>query len=250
MFLPALAGPNKGKYFLLGTSIRCFKGTFEEQKAIFISRAVRPGEHCWDVGAHIGYMSMVMSGAIGPSGTVLSFEPNKANFQIAWQHLTKNCPNARIVSAAIWSQSTLARFTKSTKSLAGQVGKDGDDIVACLSIGEIVSAIKSGNLNLTLPTFLKVDVEGAELEILPELFRQIPTSDAIVICSIDMDESLTMCKALAVEHNASIYLCAKFEHPDPYKTFGDAEVLFVGKDRTVPQDVLDVFLGIGKERVK
>src|SRR5690348_10111336 len=47
----------------------------------FIAAQVRPGMTVWDVGAHIGYVTVFMSHLVGEAGRVLAFEPGLDNLR-------------------------------------------------------------------------------------------------------------------------------------------------------------------------
>ncbi len=246
IFLPVPTGPLKGFKLSLGTSVRCFKGTFEQAKAEFIEAAVEKGETAWDIGAHVGYMTLVIAKNVGPDGHVYAFEPNKTNFHIARHHVKANVANVDILPVGLWSSSGVEHFSLDHKSLAGQIvtSGGGGGMVAVLSIEDI---LRSG---IPMPTFVKMDAEGAEMKLMPALLSQVPTEPLCFLVSIDSEEALAQAHELAAEHKMALHLCAKFRHPDPYSLFGDAEVLFVGSGRRCEQSVLDRFLAIGSKPMK
>jgi len=56
----------------------------------FLVRALRPGDVFVDVGAHIGYFSMMAANLVGPSGAVFSVEPEPGNFDRLKRHAIEN----------------------------------------------------------------------------------------------------------------------------------------------------------------
>jgi len=48
---------------------------------------IAPGDVCLDIGANIGYYSVLFSNLVGPKGKVIAIEPDPDNFQL----LIKNC---------------------------------------------------------------------------------------------------------------------------------------------------------------
>lgn len=62
------------KYFILGA---CFEA--EVQKAA--TEIVRLGDVTYDIGANVGYMTLLFAAISGPKGRVFSFEPSPANFR-------------------------------------------------------------------------------------------------------------------------------------------------------------------------
>lgn len=55
---------------------------YEESLSLFLVRALRPGDSFLDVGAHIGFFSLLASHLVGDGGRVIAVEPNADNF--AW----------------------------------------------------------------------------------------------------------------------------------------------------------------------
>jgi len=51
-------------------------GYWESWITIAIARAVEEGMHCVDVGANLGYYTVLLADAVGPTGRVLAIEPN------------------------------------------------------------------------------------------------------------------------------------------------------------------------------
>lgn len=58
----------------------------EEETTALFKKIVRPGDVVLDLGANIGYFTILAAKLVGPSGKVFSFEPEPTNFR----YLTKN----------------------------------------------------------------------------------------------------------------------------------------------------------------
>lgn len=54
----------------------CLDGYWESWVTLAMLRALQPGWNCIDVGAHLGYYTLIMADAAGPSGRVIAVEPN------------------------------------------------------------------------------------------------------------------------------------------------------------------------------
>jgi FkbM family methyltransferase len=63
---------------------------YEQELSKFLLRALRPGDVFVDVGAHIGYFSMLAAKLVGPTGAVFSFEPDTDNFARLTRHAREN----------------------------------------------------------------------------------------------------------------------------------------------------------------
>ena len=79
---PILAGPLRGRWWLPATRgklLRIYLGTYEREQTALFRELIRPGHTVLDVGAHVGYYTVLASALAGPRGAVWAFEPNPAN---------------------------------------------------------------------------------------------------------------------------------------------------------------------------
>jgi FkbM family methyltransferase len=129
---------------------------FIEERSI-IRRLVRPGLGAIDVGANIGYYALMLANQIGPGSEVICIEPEPANLvelrrNIEANHLT----NVTVLAAAAAAEEGSAEL------LCGINGQ-----VVPLGHGEIrVRTLALDRLAERAIGFIKIDVEGYELEVL------------------------------------------------------------------------------------
>ena len=127
-----------------------------------------------DVGAHIGIFTILASRAAGPDGRVLAFEPAPDNFELLLENLRRNgCENVEAQRRAVSSVKGARQFRVSRAGAtgsntlevgdksAGQPGESETIYVDCLTLDSLVQEGALPSLD-----FLKVDVEGHELEVL------------------------------------------------------------------------------------
>jgi len=129
------------------------------------------GKVVYDVGAHIGRNTMVFRGLVGSSGQVLAFEPNPESFQLLCSNLqdTKNIRLFNIGLGEISSRCVLVASAYSNargtinQALASKlkVGLHKTWIVPIEPLDECIEKNR-----LPLPDLVKVDTEGAELQVL------------------------------------------------------------------------------------
>jgi FkbM family methyltransferase len=132
-------------------------------------RALRlaPGEVVLDAGANIGVFTVIAAKAVGPEGLVVAVEPHTANAT----RLIENCrlnhlDNVAIVQQALWSSSS-KRLTFKGEGCVGKLvppkekAKTGRKTVETVSADDLLS-----RLGLSKIDKLKMDVEGAELQVL------------------------------------------------------------------------------------
>lgn len=81
-------------------------GVWEPEEAAVIRTLVEPGATVLDVGAHCGYFTLMMSGLVGPGGTVVALEPAPDNHALLRANVEHSgATNVRVLNAAGWRSS-------------------------------------------------------------------------------------------------------------------------------------------------
>lgn len=65
-------------------------GAYEPGTQFFFMRVLRKGDAFVDIGAHIGYFSMISAALVGDEGKVISVEPIDSNFQFLERNIAGN----------------------------------------------------------------------------------------------------------------------------------------------------------------
>lgn len=122
----------------------------------------------YDLGANIGIASLYFS-TLYPDARFYGFEPLPANFEVCVRNY-RNLKNSQVFPWAVGDKSGTAMFDCLSDSRGGrlesslrdpQLTELGKLEVEIVSIDDLV-----GRRGLPAPDFLKVDVEGAELDVL------------------------------------------------------------------------------------
>lgn len=66
------------------------KGVFEEDTTRLLRRIIKNGMTVVDVGAHIGYYTLIFASEVKGEGIVFSFEPDPQNFEILSTNVEEN----------------------------------------------------------------------------------------------------------------------------------------------------------------
>jgi len=66
-------------------------GVWDANEFKWLEENVKPGDNCLNIGANVGYFSILMSRLVGPEGNVKAFEPNKLLFK----YFKRNCQNQK-----------------------------------------------------------------------------------------------------------------------------------------------------------
>jgi|GEM_PF-465048 len=129
---------------------------------------VRPGMVVADVGANLGYFTLVMADLVGPSGRVHAFEPNPAMLR----HLTRNvqvngfAAHTRVHDLALAESAGAVLFTVPKNSPGGGTLQTSALVAGQSGLGEttfqVVTARLDSHAEWMQIELMKVDVEGAE----------------------------------------------------------------------------------------
>lgn len=132
-----------------------------------------------DLGANIGYYSLLARSKIGPNGKIFSFEPSKENISLIKKSINENrFTNITVVEAAVtdhegWSKLFLSPFYNSEHSLFEYHYSSGEhqgntQKIKLITIDSFLE--KTGNLKADV---IKMDVEGSEKAALNGMKKQL-----------------------------------------------------------------------------
>lgn len=144
---------------------------------------VRPGDTVFDVGAHIGLHTVLLSGLAGPAGRVCAFEPN-ADVLPALRLTVGRLPNVVLHPFALSDETkdavlivpedpSMASLVDWTEGVHG-----GTHAVPCV-LRRMDDLVREGVARR--PDFIKCDVEGAELRVFKGGYETLNRADAPVI---------------------------------------------------------------------
>jgi len=79
-----------------------YLGCHERSESRFIAHLVKPDWIVVDVGANIGYYTLLLSRRVGSQGRVYAFEPARSNYQRLMRNITmNNATNVKVYQAAL-----------------------------------------------------------------------------------------------------------------------------------------------------
>jgi FkbM family methyltransferase len=145
-------------------------GTYEPEVVEVLRREIRPGNVCIDIGAHVGYYAILMARLTGEEGAVVAFEPVPKNFEMLQRNIALNSlMNVQLEPLAVSGGEGTLRltldldddFTMTASASAYAVGNRREviDVATCSLDGYLA---RTGSI----PDFLQIDVEGADLAVL------------------------------------------------------------------------------------
>ncbi len=127
---------------------------------------LRPGMTFFDVGANIGFFSLLAARIVGPLGRVVSFEADPEVADRLSKNLARNeFHHAMVVQKAVWSEPMRIFFVRADAGVSpdrglGHVATSSSDSANTISVDAV--SLDTFRAPGKPPDFIKCDVEGAE----------------------------------------------------------------------------------------
>lgn len=155
-------GPARGVRWLVGSGMPNFwLGTYEREKYQIFSQELSPGMVVYDIGANTGIYTVLACRAVGASGKVFCFEPEATNLSYLNENIRLNrFVNCEVVPKAVSNLDGVVPFDSGGESCLGKISADGLLRVPSTSLDSFCSSGRP------MPELLKIDVEGAEYDVL------------------------------------------------------------------------------------
>lgn len=161
-------------------------GIWEPEISHLVEQILRPGDTFVDIGANVGYDSLLGSSLVGPKGQVIAIEASPVTFAKLKENIALNkSTNIRAVNVAVSDRAgTLDLFdlqganSGAATTLSGKGGKLIASVEA-LPLAQILTPAEMARVRL-----VKIDVEGAERVILNDLLDNIegfPASMDVIV---------------------------------------------------------------------
>jgi FkbM family methyltransferase len=160
-----LAGVGKGLRFNPGTSNASYLlGTAEPAVQRSLQVFLSPGMVFYDVGANVGFLSVLASRLVGPTGTVVAFEPLEANIRQIEHNARLNQAAITVIPVALSNENGLRDFVVSGSTVGQLTGSQACDLssfkIQAVPVRRL-DTIRSEQKHPP-PDLIKIDVEGAE----------------------------------------------------------------------------------------
>ena len=148
-------------------------GVYGEFETEIVKNEIKSNDVVIDIGAHIGYFTLLFAMLVGPKGKVFSFEPEPKNFELLKKNVEINDYDNVITERKIVSDKNekCTLYTFETSSGANRIYKPNNKSnpkpieVDSISLDEY---FKNSEF-LKKIKFIKIDVEGAEILILKSM---------------------------------------------------------------------------------
>lgn len=144
-------------------------------------RLIHPGDTVLDIGANLGIHTRKFSKIIGNSGRVFSFEPTPNVFECL-SYNTKSLHNCTCIRKAVYRKNTTLKFAINKVNCSGNsVAVEGDDESQIIEVDAVSLDSWLEQAGIGHVDFVKIDVEGAECDVLAGIAKPIQDNPNIVL---------------------------------------------------------------------
>lgn len=148
--------------------------SYEPDVTKILQKILEPGDVFIDVGANVGYFTVLGSTLVGPEGKVFAFEPDPKNIDRIKFHCANNkCDNVQIISRPASHSVEDVKFYFNKSSSGGNALWNPGEYFGDPDFNDGYTVMKSTTLSDEFATqgiekikLVKIDTEGAEYSIL------------------------------------------------------------------------------------
>lgn len=166
-------------------------GAYEPIDAYLFFNLAKPGDVFIDAGTNIGFYSIMMAKKVAPNGKVHSFEPIPQNYDLFLRNveLSKVNSNIQKIPKALWNKEEILSFSRAKTETrndgqftAGHIeNKSEESDIQCETI-RLDNYVKENNL--TQINFIKMDIEGSELNALKGAYETLSRFKPLILLEV------------------------------------------------------------------
>ncbi len=155
-----------------------FAGEWEREESNQLRRLVQSGDVVIDVGANVGWYTLLFSALVGDAGVVLAFEPDRRNFELLSETVRLNQRGSRVRAhqLALLAQDGVAEFELSEQNFGDhrirfqspgawqeqELYAEGSRRVTTVAGRSLDSVLQASDLGDRRIKLMKIDCQGAE----------------------------------------------------------------------------------------
>ncbi len=192
-------------------------GGVEPEVQSVLADLLAPGDAFYDVGANIGYFTVMGARLVGPTGRVVAVEPQPEAVRRLRHNVALNgFDNVTVIEAAVADEEGESDFVVSGEDILEWAALETTPAPDMQRIRVQVTTLdKLRAAGLPAPKLVKLDVEGAEVRVLNGMLTTLRRDKPAVVCEVHTSSD-DVCAALEAED----YEVTRLGHADDDGTYG------------------------------
>jgi FkbM family methyltransferase len=156
-------------------------GSAEPAVQAALQRVIQPGATVYDIGANVGFFSVIAARLTGEGGRVVAFDPLPSNVAAIRHNAQLNQfePRIRVEEVAVGATDGAASFVVGATPGWGRLGDDGSLAVRVVGLDARIAAGE-----LPVPDVIKLDIEGGEVAALAGLAATLHEHGPVVLVEL------------------------------------------------------------------
>ncbi|MCI0707129.1 MAG: FkbM family methyltransferase [Ignavibacteriae bacterium] len=158
-------------------------GIYEEFETNLIKKEVKAGDVILDIGANIGYYTLIFARLVGDTGKVFAFEPDPTNFSLLKKNVEINgYKNVILIQKAVSNKSETLKLYLCEDNRGDHRIYDSGDSRQSVEIESLVMD-EYFQHNGQKINFIKMDIQGAELRAVSGMANILKQNKSVKIIS-------------------------------------------------------------------
>jgi FkbM family methyltransferase len=194
-----LSGRLAGARWVVGAGTHgCWLGTYEAEAQASFAAHIKRNDVVYDIGANVGFFTLLAARLVGEGGHVYAFEPLPRNLDFLRRHVALNkLTNVTILPVAVAATAGVLKFAEGANPSMGGLSATGALEVPTVALDE---------LQHRPPRFMKIDVEGAESDVLAGATKTLRTHHPTIHLSTHGWEQNERCTATLRAEGYDVHL--------------------------------------------
>ena len=157
---------------------------WEPAETHFLRSVLRPGDTFVDVGANIGYFSVLGAACVGDDGTVIAVEPEARNAELLRANLARHGRSAAtVLEVAAYSTTGWMRLT------LREANRGDHRLSPTGTTGPVVRSVRLDDVLPDVVHAIKIDTQGFDHDVLAGSARTVAANpDLLVVAELSLRE--------------------------------------------------------------
>lgn len=182
------------------------RGCLEVSVQEALRRLLGPGDVFYDVGANIGFFTLIGARLVGPTGRAVAFEPVPANAEAIRANAALNAiDNIQVLEKAAGAERRRDRLLLvedlSWSHLESRGWHPRTTLAVDIEVVTIDELVRAGEI--PPPTLVKIDVEGSEVDVLAGMRETLERHRPAIVCELHGTNSEFVAAMESVGYEAS-----------------------------------------------